>query len=261
MNSIGNIAYVLNDSDESFSQCCARFGRLLFDDKEFIPVQIALQSFCVDNPKITEESFTTWYQNFLDDKELFKFEKLMKDVLKDFRLLFDAKMDRWIAEGVLDANYESFYAFWGIIGMALRTINEKLERNELREDIFFKDPIFGKYKIIALDYADNSTLTDFGNPRSYDRFDVEALVQCAMGYFDEYEDYKKTREVYQEVKDIVYNDPNRLLGETKIILEERVKHDKKRKLQYAYLYAAAVIEWYLHSHQNRQDNSIQDWQD
>ena len=69
-----------------------------------------------------------------------------------------------------------------------------------------------------------------------------------MGGFDEYENYRKTLDIYQEVKDIVYEDPNRLLSETKKLLEQRAKHDKLKKIQYAVLYAAAVIEWYLKHH-------------
>ena len=45
----------------------------------------------------------------------------------------------------------------------------------------------------------------------------------------------------KEVQSIVYDDPNRLLGETKKILEQRVKQYKKKKMQFAVLYAAAVI--------------------
>ena len=119
---------------------------------------------------------------------------------------------------------------------------------ELDNNMFFKDPIFGKYKIIALDYADNTSLNDFDNPHSYNRYDAEGLIVYAMGEFDEYEDYRKTREVYQEVQDIVYEDPNRLLSDTKRLLEQQAKKDKIKKMQYAVLYAAAVIEWHLKHH-------------
>ena len=54
------------------------------------------------------------------------------------------------------------------------------------------------------------------------------------------------RELYQEVQRIVYDDPNRKLGDTKKILEQQAK--KGKKMQYAVLYAAAVIEWYLKHH-------------
>ena len=66
-----------------------------------------------------------------------------------------------------------------------------------------------------------------------------------MDGIDEYEDNRKTLVVYQEVKDIVYEDPNRLLADTKKILEAKARKDKKRKHQYAVLYACAVIENWL----------------
>lgn len=91
-------------------------------------------------------------------------------------------------------------------------------------------------------------MNDFDNPHSYNQFDVEGLIIYAMDEFDEYEDYRKTREIYQKVKGIVCDDPNRLLGETKKILEQQVKKDRKMKMQYAVLYAAAIIEWYLKHH-------------
>jgi hypothetical protein len=251
---------IISDSDETFSQTCVRYGDLLRNDEEngmtpqqyeedyITSVQLALQSFCEDNPKITEESFKAWYQGLIDDEELFRLDKHTDALLKDVRPVFDAKMDEWIAEGILNADYSTECIFWSIIIMAIKSIYEKMGCYKLDNNMFFKDPIFGKYKIIALDYADNTALNDFDNPHSYNRYDVESLIIYAMGSFDEYEDYKKTRDIYQEVKDVVYKDPNRLLSETKIILEQKAKHDKIKKRQYAVLYASAVIEWYLNNH-------------
>ncbi len=132
--------------------------------------------------------------------------------------------------------------------MAIKSTYEKMGIEKLNDNMFFKDSILGKYKIMALDYADNTSLKEFDNPRAYNRFNVEGLITYAMGGFDEYEDYRKTLDIYQEVKDIIYEDPNRLLSETKKILVQRAKHDKIKKMQYAVLYAAAVIEWYLKHH-------------
>ena len=88
---------IISDSDETFSQTCARHGVLLYNDEEngmtpqqyeedyLTSVQTALLSFCEDNPKITEESFKAWYQGLIDDEELFRLDKhtdaLLKDVL------------------------------------------------------------------------------------------------------------------------------------------------------------------------------------
>ena len=255
-NNINDIE-IISDSDESFSQTCTRHG-VLYVEEDMTPVhypqdymtsvKIAIQAFCEDNPKINVDDFTNWYQNLIDDEELFRLDKHTEALWKDVRTVFDAKMNAWISEGALDANYPTDCIFYSIIIMAIKSIYEKMEGYKLNDNMFYKDPIFGKYKIIALDYADNTSLNDFDNPHAYNRFDVEGLIIYAMGGFDEYEDYRKIREIYQEVQNIVYEDPNRLLGETKKILEQQVKKDKKKKMRYAVLYAAAVIEWYLKHH-------------
>lgn len=90
-------------------------------------------------------------------------------------------------------------------------------------------------RIIAVMEAKSGKSAKTGNP----------WMIYAMG---ESNDYQKIRETYKEVQNIVDEDPNRLLGETKKILEQRVKQDKKNKMQYAVLFAAAVIEWYLKHH-------------
>ena len=249
---------IISDSDETFSQTCVRYGNLLLAEEEMTPPKYeenymssalkALLSFCEDNPQIADESFKAWYQGLIDDEELFKLDKHTNALLKDARNVFDAKMDKWIAEGVVDANYSTDCIFWSIIIVAIREMYEKMGCYKLDDNMFFKSPIFGKYKIIALDYADNTSLIEFENHRAYNRFNVEGLIIYAMGGFDEYEDYRKTRDIYQEVKDVVYEDPNRLLCVTKEILEQRAKHDKIKKVQYAVLYAAAVIEWNLKHH-------------
>lgn len=244
IDSIESLEYIMLFSDETFSQICARSCDLLSDDENYIPIKVALQSFCEDNPQIGND-FTTWYEKLIDDDELFRLDKVMENLVEDVRTVFDAKMANWISEGVLDSDYDTLYAFRSIIGLAINTISGKIWCRELNDSMFFKNPIFGKYEIIALDYADNTTLNEFSNPHSYNRFDVEALVLYAMGETQKYEDYRNTREIYKEVQSIVYDDPNRLLGETKKILEQRVKQYKKKKMQFAVLYAAAVIEWYL----------------
>ncbi len=243
---------IISDSDETFSQTCARHGHLYEEEEDMTPVhyvedhmtsvQIALQLFCEDNPRITEDEFTTWYQQLVDDEELFRLDKHTDDLLKDVESVFDVKMDQWIAEGVLDANYSTDCVFWSIIILAIRKGYEKMGYYKLKDDMFFKDPIFGKYKIITLDYADDCTLNTFSNPHSYNRYDTEGLFIYAMA---DSEDYKRMLAIYQEVKDIVYEDPNRLLADTKRILEDQARRDKKRKHQYAVLYACAVIEYWL----------------
>ena len=259
-NDISNICgiSIISDSEESFSESCFRYGHLYEEEEDMTPihyqedymtsVQIALQLFCEDNPKIPEEEFTTWYQQLIDDDELFRLDKRTIDLLDDVESVFDAKMDQWIAKGVLDANYSTVCIYWSIIILAIREVYEKLSCHNLDDKLFFKDSIFGKYKITALDYADDCTLNTFSNPHAYNRYDTEGLFLLARAEFgdgDDYEAYRKTLVVYQEVKDIVYEDPNRLLADTKKILEAKARKDKKRKHQYAVLYACAVIEYWL----------------
>ena len=83
-NDISNICgiSIISDSEESFSESCFRYGHLYEEEEDMTPihyqedymtsVQIALQLFCEDNPKIPEEEFTTWYQQLIDDDELLK---------------------------------------------------------------------------------------------------------------------------------------------------------------------------------------------
>ena len=241
---------LLQDTDETFSQSCMRYGHM--SDKDLlIPMQAALWAFCEDNPKLKKEEFVTWYQGLIEDEDLFQLDKQTPEVLKELRILFDEKTNDWMAHDLLDSNYEMSYTFWGIIGMAIYTIYHIMREkyDNLSNSAFFKNPMFGKYKIIALDYADGCTLSDFDNPHAYNRFDVEAILFYVMdemmhGY-DSYKEYQLTLELFQEVKEIVYEAPSRLLGDTKKELEERAKYFKEKKLPYAFFYAAAVIDYWL----------------
>ena len=137
--------------------------------------------------------------------------------------------------------------------MALYSIYHKLmeKYDQLSKNAFYRNPMFGKYKIVALEYADNCTLNDFDNPHAYDRFDVEAILFYVMvevmGGYDSYKEYQLTLELFQEVKNVVYEAPDRLLSDTKKELEERAKYTKEKKLPYAFFYAAAVIDYWLNN--------------
>jgi hypothetical protein len=159
---------ILEDWDETISQAFWR-QEDLNDEELLIPSQIALQAFCDDNPKLNADDFAVWYKGLIEDEELFRLDRITCEVIKQLHLLFDSETKKWIAEGLLDSDYDTSFAFWGIIGLAIHEISSKLGEciYPLRDDAFFKDPIFGKYKIIALEYADNCTLNDFQNPRSY----------------------------------------------------------------------------------------------
>ena len=257
INIFETMEMVLQDTDETFSQSCMRYGDL--SDKDLlIPMQVALLAFSEDNPKLNANEFSTWYQGLIDDQELFRLNKPTLDLLKEVRILFDEKTNDWQEKGLLNPNYDTSYAYWGIIGMALYSIYHKLREkyDQLSNNTFYKNPMFGKYKIIALDYADDCTLSEFDNPHAYDRFDVEAILFYVMvevmGGYDSYKEYQLTLELFQEVKDIVYEAPRRLLSDTKMELEERAKYFKEKKLPYAFFYAAAVIEYWLKKQERKE---------
>ena len=257
INIFETMEMVLQDTDEAFSQSCMRYGDM--DDKDlFIPMQVALVAFSEDNPKLNANEFSTWYQGLIDDQELFRLNKPTLDLLKEVRILFDEKTKDWQEKGLLNPNYDTSYAYWGIIGMALYSIYHKLREkyDQLSSNAFYKNPMFGKYKIIALDYADDCTLSEFDNPHAYDRFDVEAILFYVMvevmGGYDSYKEYQLTLELFQEVKDIVYEAPRRLLSDTKMELEERAKYFKEKKLPYAFFYAAVVIDYWLKKQERKE---------
>ena len=241
---------LLQETDESFSQSCMRYGKIP-DDELLTPMQAALWAFCEDNPKINKEEFASWYEGLIEDEGLFQLDKPTPEVLKEVRVLFEEKSNDWMAKGLLDSNCETSYAFWGIIGMAIYSIYHILMEKyaQLSNNAFFKNQMFGKYKIIALDYADGGTLSDFDNPQAYNRFDVEAILLYVMdevmGGYDSYKEYRQTLELFQEVKDVVYGAPHRLLCDTKRELEDRANHNKEKKLPYAFFYAGAVIDYWL----------------
>lgn len=253
VNIIETMESILQDTDETFSQSCMRYGHMS-DRDLLIPMQAVLWAFCEDNPKLRKEEFATWYQSLIEDEDLFQLDKPTPEVLKEVRISFNEKINDWMAQGLLDSDYETSYAFWGIIGMAIYSIYHLLREKyaHLSDSAFFKNPLFGKYKIIALEYADNCTLNDFPNPHGYNRFDVEAIIFYVMdevmhGY-DSYKEYELTLELFQEVKNIVYEAPRRPLIDTKKELEERAKYFKEKRMPYAFFYAAAVIEYYLCNH-------------
>ena len=191
INIFETMEMVLQDTDETFSQSCMRYGDM--DDKDLlIPMQVALVAFSEDNPKLDANEFSTWYQGLIDDEELFRLNKPTMDLLNEVRILFDEKTNDWQEKGLLDPNYDTSYAFC---------------------------------------------------------FDVEAILFYVMvevmGGYDSYKEYQLTLELFQEVKDIVYEAPRRLLSDTKMELEERAKYFKEKKLPYAFFYAAAVIEYWL----------------
>ena len=244
--------WALNQNeDDSVSQACLRYGYENMPEEDLLePCQLALTALCKDNPMLNADEFSTWYQEIVDDDEIFRFDKVMLQVVNEVRQIFDEKRQDWVDKNLLAPNYDTDYALWGIIGMAIYTLSYRIKEkyNQLNNDAFFKNPMFGKYKIIALDYADNETLNEFQNPNSYNRYDIEAILFYIIDRYDAFWEYYEYRRIYNEIKGIVYEDTERKLGDTKAKLEQLAKSSSEKRFQYALLYTCAVIEWYLNNH-------------
>lgn len=245
------LEWALNQNEEdSVSQCCLRYGYGNMPEEYLLDsCQRAFSALCKDNPDMNADKFTSWYQQLIEDKDVFRFDKVMLNTVKEVRILFDKKTEEWMEKGLMASHYDTEFCFWGIIGMATYTLSYRIREkyDQLNNDAFFKNPLFGKYKIIALDYADEGTLNDFQNPHGYNRFDIEAILYYIIDRYDAFGEYYKYRDIYNEVKAIVYEEPCRKLIDTKAKLEQLASSSEK-KFQYAMLYACAVIEWYLRNH-------------
>ena len=245
---IEQIEWALNvNEEECVSQACIRFGGI---EDDLDPCQKALEAFCKDNPKVDEDEFEQWYQGIIKDENIFQFDKVMLDAVKDVQALLDERKNEWIAKGEIDPLYNTKYALWGIIGIAIYTISYEITSryNRLKNDAFYKDSMFGKYRIIALEYADEGTLKDFQNPHSYNRYDVEAILHYVIDRYGAFIKYKDYRHILDEIKGIVGKNPDCKLSETKAVIEKLAKSSSEMKFQYAFFYAGAVIEWYLENH-------------
>lgn len=242
-----NEALSVND-EETVSQACLRFGVGRIPDEDLLfPAQKALSAMSEYNVHLDENSFSSWYQGLIDDEEIFRLDKNMLEAVRDARKVYDEKIAEWVAKGIVDVDFETDYAFWGIIGLVIVMVSSELDERfeRLRNDAFYKDPMFGKYEIIALEDADGLTLNSFPNSRSYNRFDVEALLIYVMDRYDWTERFGEIIGVYQKVKEIVFENPNRKLSDTKAELERLAKSSSEKKFQYAILYTCAVIEYWL----------------
>ena len=237
----------VND-EETVSQACIRFGVGRMPDKDLLfPAQEALSAMCKDNPKLDANRFCSWYQAIIDNQVFFSLDRNMLEAVRIARVAYDMEMNQWVARGDVDSDYNTSFAFWGIIGLVIVTVSSEIREkyDALRNDAFYKDPVFGRYRIIALEDADDATLESFPNNRSYNRFDVEAILLYVMDRYDWIDRHGEISNVYEEVKRIVYEDPNRMLFDTKLELERRAKGSSEKKFQYAFLYASAVIEYGL----------------
>jgi len=101
------------DDDASVTEICLHFGyenypaelkeqygfRETSEDYLVEPCQIALDPFCIDNPKIDSEGFSTWYKKLIGDEQLFRFNRNMWEAVKETRQLFDEKNEWMDREG------------------------------------------------------------------------------------------------------------------------------------------------------------------
>ena len=234
------------NEEECVSLACDRFGDMPDKDMLF-PAQHALESFCKDNPKLEPELFQKWVEELINNESVFRLDRVMLDAIEEARTLFDAQVHNWIAEGLVDPAYDTHYALWAMIGMLIYTIDGEIKSRQaqLTNDAFFKNPMFGKYKIRALEDADNCTLDSFQNNKAYNRYDMEAILFYVFDRYDGYDRYNEFIEIYNQVKSIVWEDPSRLLSDTKAKLEGLAKSSSDKRFQYAFFYARAVIEYWL----------------
>lgn len=238
------IDWALNQNEEeSVSQASLRYGDMP-DEDLLRPAQKAHESLCKDNPKLDSESFNIWRNELIEDSNLFRLDKIMIDAVKEAKAIFDSKISEWIEEGIVSSNYDTGFAFWGIIGIVLYNYSILLgdKKSGLHNEAFFSKSLLGKYKITALEDEDDSTLNNFQNTHSYDRFDVEAIQLYVMERYEWLDRHAEICDIYNEVKEIVYEDPNRKLSETKAKLELLTKSSGEKRFQYALLYACTVIE-------------------
>lgn len=234
------------NEEECVSLACNRFGDMPDEDMLF-PSQHALESFCKDNPKLNTELFQKWEEELISNESVFRLNRVMLDAIDEARTLFDAQVKNWIAEGLVDPAYDTRYAFWAMIGMLIYTIYGEIKprQDQLTNDAFFKNPMFGKYKILALEESDNCTLDSFPNNKAYNRYDMEAILFYVFDRYEGYDRYNEFIEIYNQVKSIVWEDPSRLLSDTKVKLEGLAKSSSEKKFQYAFFYARAVIDYWL----------------
>ena len=204
--------------------------------------------------------------------KIFPLNRNIKEAVHEARELFQNRMIRLKADGLVKTDYDTEWIFRGCFGSFIWRISEILyERiNSLHDGDFYKSGLFSKYHIVALDYADNMNLNDFNPKREYDDYDVEAMFFKA-GLYDNV-DEEPNREVYikedrsveiieynvainmmvnklyNDVKSIVYANRHRPLREAKKEIEELAYSTKNQKKELSYLYACAVMEWYIKHH-------------
>lgn len=237
------------NGDEPVSMFARRFGEKCdpeWREESYDPCVRAIAAFYSDNGLEEDSLSSEWAEIF--NTELFCLNRCTKETVEEARSLFNTKVTQLKTQGTIKSSYDTEWLFRAYFGITMWEISQVcIERlNSLMDSDFYSDGIFSKYHIIALDYADEMSLCDFKPELDYDVFDIEAMLIRIGLYDDDAESFDVDKmKLAEKVRTIVYSDINRPLKEAKLQVEELAKADKHIKCDLAYLYACAVIEWYL----------------
>ena len=240
------------NGDEPVSMFARRFGDKYdseWREESYEPCVRAIAAFYSDNG--LEEDFLSSEWTDIFNTKVFRMNRRMNEAVDEARSLFDAKIAQLKSQGTIQSSYDTEWLFRAYMGITVWEISQAcIDRlNSLKDSEFYQDGIFSKYHITALSYADDLSLNDFKPVHDYDEFDIETML-IRIGLYDDDAgtfDVDKMK-LAEKVRSIVYAEPNRPLKESKLQVEELAKADKHIKCDLAYLYAAAVIEWYLKHH-------------
>ena len=228
------------------------------------PCLRAIDAFYADNG-IENGRFTSDWNESVFNTKVFGLGRNIKSATDDARSRFSGLMENLKADGVVKQDYDTEWVFRGCFGDFIWKVSEQLIKRTQNMGKLYKEGLFSKYRITALDDADDLTLRDFRSDR-YNEYDVEAMLILAGLYDGEegtpYREIEVTDvrsveitesdvtinasivELYDKVKSIVYEDVNRPLKESKTALEEYAKQcTKEEKRSLPYLYACAVLQW------------------
>ena len=240
------------NGDEPVSMFARRFGET--NDPEwraesYEPCVRAITAFYSDNDLEGDSLSSEWTKIF--NTKLFRLNRKMNEAVDEVRSLFNDKIAQLKSQGTIKSTYDTEWLFRAYMGITVWEIsqacNDRL--NCLRDSDFYQDGIFSRYHITALSYADDLSLNDFKPVHDYDEFDIETMLIRIGLYDDEAGTFDVDKmKLAEKVRTIVYSDLNRPLKETKLQVEELAQTDKHIKCDLAYLYACAVIEWYLKNH-------------
>ena len=240
------------NGDEPVSMFARRFGETNdpeWREESYEPCVRAIAAFYSDNG-LEEDSLSSEWTDIFNTK-VFRLNRRMNEAVDEARSLFDAKIAQLKSQEIIQPSYDTEWLFRAYMGITVWEISQVcIDRlNSLRDSDFYQDGIFSKYHITALSFADDMSLNDFQPEHEYDEFDIETMLIRIGLYNDEAGTFDVEKmKLAEKVRSIVCAAPNRPLKESKLQVEELAKVDKHIKCDLAYLYACAVIEWYMKNH-------------